>query len=76
MASKEEQDFYEDLGKKANGAMKAAVANVIREHLRTGQPLAVWRDGKVAMISPEEAAVGLELDDKSDENCATPEGRK
>ncbi len=45
-----------DLRKKAIGAMNAAVAKVIQEHLRTGRPLAVWRDGKVVMIPPEEAA--------------------
>jgi hypothetical protein len=36
-------------------AMQEAVAGVIAEHKRLGLPLAVWRDGKVVHISPEEA---------------------
>lgn len=46
----------DDLREKAVGAMKAAVANVIRDHQRTGRPLAVWRNGKVVMLPPNEAA--------------------
>ncbi len=51
----DDKNHIEDLTEKANGAMKAAVEKVIQDHLRTGRPLAVWRDGKVAMISAEEA---------------------
>jgi hypothetical protein len=36
-------------------ALQEAVAGVIAEHKRLGLPLAVWRDGKVVHISPEEA---------------------
>ena len=31
-------------------ALKKAVANVIDEHRKSGRPLAIWRDGKVAMV--------------------------
>ncbi len=50
-----EKSDVEKLRNKAVGAMKAAVEKVILDHLRTGRPLAIWRDGKVAMISAEEA---------------------
>ena len=35
---------------KAEQAMKAAVAEVIRDHARTGDPLAIWRNGKVVWV--------------------------
>ena len=48
-------DEYSSITGKAVGAMRAAVAKVVAEHARAGRPLAVWRDGKVVMISPWEA---------------------
>jgi hypothetical protein len=36
-------------------ALREAVWDVIVEHKRLGLPLVVWRDGKVAHISAEEA---------------------
>jgi hypothetical protein len=36
---------------KAEKAMKEAVAEVIKDHARTGDPVAIWRDGKVAWVS-------------------------
>ncbi|MEW6360171.1 MAG: hypothetical protein AB1696_27805 [Planctomycetota bacterium] len=44
------------LREKAIAAMEEAVAGVIEEHRKSGQPLAVWRDGKVVLIPPSEAA--------------------
>ena len=35
---------------KAEQALKRAVAETIRDHARTGDPLAIWRDGKVAWV--------------------------
>ena len=35
---------------KAEKAMKAAVAKTIRDHARTGDPVAIWRNGKVVWI--------------------------
>ena len=35
---------------KAKRALKKAVANVIKEHKRTGEPLIVWHRGHVARI--------------------------
>lgn len=31
-------------------ALRAAVAEVVAEHKRTGQPLAVWHNGRVVML--------------------------
>ena len=41
-----------DLCDMACEALKKAVRGVIEDHKRTGRPLAVWRNGKVVLISP------------------------
>lgn len=43
-------------GRIAEKALKTAVKAAIEEHRRFGVPLAVMRDGKAVLISPEEAA--------------------
>jgi hypothetical protein len=35
-------------------ALRAAVEEVIENHIEMGLPIYVWRDGKVLEISPEE----------------------
>ena len=35
---------------KAEKALKEAVTDTIRDHARTGDPLAIWRNGKVVWI--------------------------
>ncbi len=42
---------------KAEMAIKEAVAEAIAEHKRQGHPIAIWRDGKVVLIPPDEIAV-------------------
>ena len=39
---------------RAEMALKEAVADAIAEHKRQGYPIAVWRDGKMVLIPPEE----------------------
>lgn len=47
----------------AQQALRAAVAGVIKEHRRTGQPLVMWKDGAVALVdantvvSPDESSL-------------------
>ena len=38
-------------------ALKEAVAEVIAEHKITGHPLAVWKNGQVAHLPPDEIEV-------------------
>ncbi len=38
------------LAERGEIAFRAAVANVILQHRRAGLPLAVWRNGKVALV--------------------------
>jgi hypothetical protein len=35
-------------------AMKAAFEKLVRERLRDGSPLYIWRDGEVVAVPPEE----------------------
>jgi hypothetical protein len=39
---------------RAEIALKEAVADAISKHKRQGHPIAVWRDGKMVLIPPEE----------------------
>ncbi|OGW84747.1 MAG: hypothetical protein A3C35_01270 [Omnitrophica bacterium RIFCSPHIGHO2_02_FULL_46_11] len=39
----------------AERALKEAVRETIRDHARTGDPIAVWRNGKVIQISAKAA---------------------
>jgi hypothetical protein len=38
-------------------ALREAVSEVIAEHKRTGEPLVVWRDGKVVKIPADQIGV-------------------
>jgi len=37
---------------KAELALKQAVRKVVERHKKTGRPLAIWKNGKVVLISP------------------------
>jgi len=41
-------------------ALQRAVQSALRDHKRAGNPVAVWRDGKVVWLGPEEIPVPLE----------------
>jgi hypothetical protein len=41
------------LDQKAVLAMKSAIRKLIERHKKTGLPLIVWENGKVARISPD-----------------------
>jgi len=43
------------LTEKATAAMEDAVRGVVTDHKRRHKPLAVWKDGKVVLITPEKA---------------------
>lgn len=45
------------LTSKATAAMQDAIDKLIEDHRRRHMPLAVWQDGKVVRIQPEQAAV-------------------
>ena len=41
------------LASMAEEALKKAVHETIRDHKRTGDPVVIWRDGKVVRISAD-----------------------
>lgn len=45
-------------GTAIDAAMNAAVREAVLQHKQKGLPLAVWRDGKVAWIPPDEIDLG------------------
>ncbi len=42
-----------EIVKKARQALKEAVAQVIEDHRRTGDPIVIWKDGKVVKVHPD-----------------------
>lgn len=38
-------------------ALQQAVQSALRDHKRAGNPVAVWRDGQVVWLAPEEISV-------------------
>ena len=42
------------LHEKAFLALKEAIAGVVERHRKSGRPLAIWRDGKVVLVSANE----------------------
>jgi hypothetical protein len=42
------------LSVRAEMALKEAVAEALAEHKLRGHPIAIWRDGKVVIVPPEE----------------------
>jgi hypothetical protein len=41
---------------RAEMALREAVAGAIEDHRRTGDPLVMWRDGKVVLVPADELA--------------------
>ena len=43
--------------KKAEKALREAVRKVVAQHKKTGIPLAIWKDGKVANVQAKDLRV-------------------
>ena len=61
------------LGEMAEDALKKAVARVVEEHRKSGEPLPVWRDGKIVHV-PAEQLQGYEEAPGSESLQARDEG--
>lgn len=48
--------FWED-NEAVTRQIALAVANAVREHKEAGNPIAVWKDGKVVIVPPEEIVI-------------------
>ncbi|HBB18344.1 MAG TPA: hypothetical protein DCZ97_15590 [Syntrophus sp. (in: bacteria)] len=55
------------LGDMADEALRKAVAGVVEKHRKSGEPLAVWRDGKVVRV-PADQLQGYEKLPRSESN--------
>ena len=42
------------IGIRAEEALKKAVADTIADHKRTGDPIVIWRDGKIVKIPADQ----------------------
>ena len=63
---------YLPLEKLAEEALKEAVAEVIAEHKFTGHPLAVWKNGQVVHLPPDQ----IEVRETHTKYIASPKKRK
>jgi hypothetical protein len=52
------QELFQD-GKHLDYLAKEAVRDALRQHKRLGQSVAVWRDGKVVTVAPEDIPIDL-----------------
>jgi len=46
--------------KRIEQALRQAEEEALRMHKRAGNPIAIWRDGQVVWLPPEEIPVSLE----------------
>jgi hypothetical protein len=56
---RKQSESAESMRAKADAAFRQAAVKVIERAKQTGTPVIVWKDGRVAAISPEEAEQGL-----------------
>lgn len=56
MGNKSSGDVFWDV-EKVTAALRRAVREALERHRRLGNPVCVWRDGKVVWLSPEELPV-------------------
>ena len=54
---KEKKSSRPLLAYQAERALKEAVAEAIAEHRWNGVPIAIWRDGKVVLVPPDQIGV-------------------
>jgi len=54
---KEKRTHYVPLAYRAEEAFRKAVAEAQAEHRRHGVPIAIWRDGQIVRVPPDEIEV-------------------
>ena len=53
-------DYFAEHAKDIEKVLQRAVNHALLMHKRLGNPIAVWKDGKVVIIPPEEIVVSPE----------------
>ena len=51
------KDFSIARDKEMEAYLQEAIKNALKMHKAAGNPIAVWKDGKVVLISPEDIKV-------------------
>lgn len=57
-------DYFAEHAKDIETALRLAVNHALMMHKRLGNPIAVWKDGKVVIIPPEEIVISPEFLDQ------------
>jgi hypothetical protein len=58
------ENLFVEYAKEIEEVLRAAVRRAVLEHKRAGNPIAVWKEGRVTIVPPEE----IILDDSPTEN--------
>jgi ABC-type proline/glycine betaine transport system ATPase subunit len=56
-------DFVAEHAKDIEAVLRRAVNHALLMHKRLGNPIAIWKDGKVVIVPPEEIVISPELAD-------------
>jgi hypothetical protein len=59
-------DFVAEHAKDIERVLRQAVNHALLMHKRLGNPIAVWKDGKVAIVPPEEIVISPEFSDSEE----------
>jgi hypothetical protein len=59
-------DFFAEHAKDIEKVLQRAVNHALLMHKRLGNPIAIWRDGKVVIVPPEEIFISPEFSDPED----------
>lgn len=51
------QDLFVRYSEEINKAFERAVREALLKHKQAGNPVAIWRDGKVVLLQPDEIDV-------------------
>jgi ABC-type proline/glycine betaine transport system ATPase subunit len=54
-------DFAAEHARDIERILRRAVRHALLKHKRLGNPIAVWKDGKVVIVPPEEIVISPEL---------------
>lgn len=56
-ADDDKGDLFDRYSEEINKAFERAVREALLKHKQAGNPVAVWRDGKVVLLQPDEIDV-------------------
>lgn len=57
---------FEEMNRKIEKGVKFSIAVALAEHKRMGRSIAIWRDGRVVIVPPDE--INPQFPDEKDES--------